>query len=271
MFTLKLLLFALSSSFLEANLDLEENPTEDSIKFFEDDQFSVQSTTTESTTIEAYKLTVSITDNNVSREFKPSIHLGEIKESRISPFNNLHHIRFDNEVDPTSYHQVNSLGVVYQPEYPTQVHQVSLQGSSEASDEDRRQVHVKFQDYPANVPKVYYGDLVQNQGYQLPGNVGYDLVDQQVFQNVEKPDQNSNYKPSKQEFQGFSNDPLRMQYGYQDQAYEGLNAIRKPFDGAVYVQEASFVRTKKFPYPFLHPPVGYQEVEQHSSYPVRER
>nr|XP_034184607.1 uncharacterized protein LOC117606350 [Osmia lignaria] len=321
-FALNLLIFILLSPtnfILQAkNLEEIQNPPNDeeksAVKFFEEsneDQFSLVSTTTteSTTTIETYsKLTFAIADdNNDSREFKPSIHLGEIKESRISsPFNNVHHIRFENEVDPVSYHQLNNLGVVYQPALQAD-HQEALQGYPEnvgSLDEDRREglqqnVYVKFQDQSVDVPKVYYGELLKNQGHhhQSTGNVGaqYDLIDPQAFQNLEKPVNEQNVKnylgkpskfqsgPQKQELEGFSNsDPSRNQYypGYYDQqAYQqnvhDLDAFKRPHDGAVYVQESSFTRTKKFPYPFHQPPVGYHQVEMvndhRTSYPVRER
>ncbi|CAL7939533.1 unnamed protein product [Xylocopa violacea] len=266
---------------------------------------TTESTTESTTTIETYqKLTLSISgENNVSKEFRPSLHLGEIKESRIgAPFNNVHHIKFGTTVDPNSYHEhLNDLRFVFQPTHQTlpinqqaNRHQNLFEttvGSLEEQRKDGMQQngYVKFQDGALELPKVQYGGASKDQAYQqqysppITANIGpqYDLVDQQVFQNLDKPvfeQEAVNFwgKPSK--FQGDAQKyetggllnvgtPKVTHYaglidhqGHQDlQEYNEL--FNKPSNGVVYVEESSFMRTRKFPYPIYQPQVGYQHVD----------
>ncbi|KOC60076.1 hypothetical protein WH47_09216 [Habropoda laboriosa] len=287
-----------------------------------EDQFSLQSaTTTEpTTTIETYrKLTLSVTDKkNISREFRPSVHLGEIKESRISsgPFNNLHHFKFDSGADPGSYYEhLNDFRFVLQPtaqslqvDHQGYIHQnlhETVSGSSEEGKKDGTEQNnfVKFQNDVLNVPRYQYGGPSKDQasdqqfGYPAMENVGaqYDLVDQQVFQNLEKPTYEQEAytllgkpskfqsEPHKHEVGNFLKvDPLKTQnyagfYDHQanQQSSQDYEILKKPGNGVIYVQESSFLKTKKYPY-FVHQPVvGNHQIEfhdgGHSNYPVRKR
>ncbi|CAK9807100.1 hypothetical protein ANTPLA_LOCUS5153 [Anthophora plagiata] len=298
----------------EAAKNEEVKPIEE---YFEEssseDQFSLGSvTTTESTTtIETSRksTTSSVTEKkNISGEFRPSIHLGEIKESRINsgPFNNLHHIKFENSIEPASYHEhLNNFRLVFPSTQSVQAdHQVyahqnlyeTVSGSSEDGKKDgiEQNSFIKFQDDVLNAPRYQYGTTLKDQtfdyqpfGYPVVENVGaqYNLVDQQVFQNLEKPtyeqEASTFYgKPSK--FQSEPNkhevgsavkvDPLKAQYyaGFYDhqpnqQSFQDYELSNKPGNGVVYVQESSFLKTKKYPY-FIHQPVvGNHQIE----FPVR--
>ncbi|CAK9807102.1 hypothetical protein ANTPLA_LOCUS5153 [Anthophora plagiata] len=300
----------------EAAKNEEVKPIEE---YFEEssseDQFSLGSvTTTESTTtIETSRksTTSSVTEKkNISGEFRPSIHLGEIKESRINsgPFNNLHHIKFENSIEPASYHEhLNNFRLVFPSTQSVQAdHQVyahqnlyeTVSGSSEDGKKDgiEQNSFIKFQDDVLNAPRYQYGTTLKDQtfdyqpfGYPVVENVGaqYNLVDQQVFQNLEKPtyeqEASTFYgKPSK--FQSEPNkhevgsavkvDPLKAQYyaGFYDhqpnqQSFQDYELSNKPGNGVVYVQESSFLKTKKYPY-FIHQPVvGNHQIE----FPVRKR
>ncbi|XP_033303001.1 uncharacterized protein LOC117207168 [Bombus bifarius] len=300
---------------------VEESSTED--------QFSLESaTTTESaTTVQTYrKLTLSINARkNISREFRPSVHLGEIKESRISnvPFNAVHHFNFDNGVDPASYHRhLKDFQIVFQPTAKTlQTLQAGNQGNSyqnlfetvvaptEESKKDgtTQNGYVKFQDDGLDAVRVEYDDSSKDQAFHqqfshsVTENMGaqYDSADQQIFQNLEKPvfDQQTSTvwgKPSK--FQAESEkhegsfskpelnaDPLKMShytgfYDHQNQQQSNLKnfeLFRKPSNGVVYVQESSFLTTRKYPYPIYQPHRGYHQVDfindERPSYPVKKR
>ena len=224
----------------------EEKPVEESFEEGPNEEvFSV--TSTESTaTVEAYgKLTLSISDEkNVSEDFRPSVHLGEIKEPRISssPFNNVQHIRFENDIDSSSYgEQLKDYKLVLEPTVHSVLmadHQANVQQSFPETvppeegkkDGTEQNSYVKFQDDAA---RVHYGSVFKDQPFHLPvvqsiaENEGahHGLIDQQVFQNLEKPvhQQDSNVfwgKPSK--FQGDAQkhepvgislaDPTRSQY-----------------------------------------------------------
>ncbi|XP_017764055.1 PREDICTED: uncharacterized protein LOC108553589 [Eufriesea mexicana] len=312
---------------LSPNLDvkpveefIEESPTED--------QFSLQSaTTTESTTtVGTYqKLTLSIdSEKNVSREFRPSVHLGEIKESRIStgPFNSVAHFSLENGVDPSYHEHLKDFRMFFQPAVQTpqtdhraNFHQNLFDAAMGTFEETKKdglgQSYVKFQDdaidipdvqyvrpskdqmfhqqFTQDVPRVRYGSTMKDQAFHqqfaqsVTENVGtqYDLVDQQVFQNLERPvlEQEATSvwgKPSK--FQGetqkyevasvSSVDSLKTPYymGFYEQQtqqpnLQEIDPWKKPNNGVVYVQDMAFMRTRKFPYLVHQPHVGYHKVE----------
>ncbi|CAK9811493.1 hypothetical protein ANTQUA_LOCUS6836 [Anthophora quadrimaculata] len=328
--TTQLFLFVfLSSIFLIRSKDPEETKNEE-VKpveeYFEEssseDQFSLGSaTTTESTTtIEtSRKSTFSATEKkNISGEFRPSVHLGEIKESRINsgPFNNLHHIKFENSVEPVSYREhLNNFRLVFpstqslQADHQRYTHQnlyETVSGSSEEGKKDgiEQNSFIKFQDDVLNAPRYQYGGTLKDQtfdyqpfGYPVVENVGaqYNLVDQQVFQNLEKPtyeQEASTFSGKPSKFQSEPNkhevgsvvkvDPLKAHYyaGFYDhqanqQSFQDYELSNKPSNGVVYVQESSFLKTKKYPY-FIHQPiVGNHQIEfhdsGHSNFPVRQR
>ncbi|KZC13487.1 hypothetical protein WN55_05038 [Dufourea novaeangliae] len=299
----------------------EETPVEEFLEepSIEND-FSVESATTteHSTTMVTDRKIASIVPEarNISRRFRPSAHLGEIKEPRINtnPFNNVQQIRFENEVDPNSYReQLRNYQLVIEPIHqPTQTdhfghhHQNSFEILSGSMEEDKNEgtaqnSYVKFQDVPTDVPRIHYVIHKQPEFHQQmlhPEHVGsqYDLIGhQQSVQNTEKPvhvpDVSVLYgKPS-----NFHVDSLKHELGsysteestrspYLGAFYEHQNhpaglhdtgTATKPNNGVVYVQESTFMRTRKVPYTFYQPGVGYHQVEfvndDHMAYPVRKR
>ncbi|KAK1133303.1 hypothetical protein K0M31_011119 [Melipona bicolor] len=263
-----------------------------------EDQFSLDSaTTTESTTtIETYhKLTLSVNaEKNISREFRPSLHLGEIKESRISasPFNALRHFNLDNGVNPGKYHEhLKDFQIVFQPavktvqtlQTPRPVNQDNIHqnlyetavGSTEESKKDGPQQsgYIKFQDDALDASKIPYSSSKDQTFHQqisnsVVDNSGtHDLVDQQIYQNLEKPvfEQETSIiwgKPSKfhgepQRGSKLNVNPLKtlhfpIVYDHQDQHsnLQDFDLSNKPNNGVVFVQESSFTRTRKYPYPY---------------------
>ncbi|XP_043529090.1 uncharacterized protein LOC122538787 [Frieseomelitta varia] len=293
---------------------LEESSTED--------QFSLEAaTTTEpTTTVETYhKLTLSVNaKKNISREFRPSVHLGEIKESRISasPFNALRHFNLDNGVNPGSYHEhLKDFQIVYQPAVKTvqtlqtprpanqeNIHQNLYEtavGSIEETKNDGTQQngYVKFQDDALDASKVPYSSSKDQTFHQHVSNsvfdnsgTQHDLVDQQIYQNLEKPafEQETSIiwgKPSK--FHGepqrgpeLNVNPLKtphfpIVYDHQDQHsnLQDFDLSKKPNDGVVFVQESSFTRTRKYPYPYQsHGGYNHAEfVDDKRSSPLKRR
>ncbi|CAD1468716.1 unnamed protein product, partial [Heterotrigona itama] len=293
---------------------IEESSTED--------QFSLESTTTteSTTTVETYHKLKSINaKKNISREFRPSVHLGvvsqfranaeemflsEIKESRVStsPFNALRHFNFDNAVNPGSYHEhVKDFQVIFQPAVKTvqtlqtprpanqeNIHQNLYEtavGSTEESKKDGAENgYVKFQDDALDASRVPYSSSKDQTGFHqqvsnsLVDNSGtqYDLMDQQIHPNLEKPvfEQETSIiwgKPSK-----FQSEPQRPElnvnslkkpyfpivYDHQDQqsSLQDFDLSKKPNDGVVLVQESSFMRTRKYPYPYQSYS-GYNQAE----------
>lgn len=103
--------------------------------------------------------------------------------------------------------------------------------------------------------------VVDNSGTQ------HDLVDQQIYQNLEKPafEQETSIvwgKPSKfhgepQRGSELNVNPLKtlhfpIVYDHQDRHsnLQDFDLSKKPNDGVVFVQESSFTRTRKYPYPY---------------------
>lgn len=284
-------------------------------------QFPMEPTTTteSSTTVEPYrKLTASINEkHNATGEFKPSVHLGEIKESRISagPFNNIQHIKFENAADGDSYQEhVNDFRLVYQPtgqssqaDHQENYHQ-NIYGTVPGSLEENKQDaigqnnYVKFQDDVSNDPGYQYDGASKDPAFQqqfvhgVAEHVGeqYNVVDQQVYQNLGKPVYNQEAavylgrpkfqdEAQKHQASGFwSGDSSKTPHyvGYYNQQGYPMNVqetdfSKKPSNGVVYIQESSILRTRKFPYPIYQPTIGYQQVELvnegHPNYSVRNR
>ncbi|XP_076683168.1 uncharacterized protein LOC143376574 [Andrena cerasifolii] len=297
----------------------EEKPVQESFEEVSNaDEFPAETSTESTATAEAYgKLTLSISDEkNASADFRPSVHLGEIKEPRISssPFNNLQHIRFENDIDSSSYgEQLKDYKLVLEPTVQSVLadHQASFQQSLPETvppeegkkDAVEQNSYVKFQDDAANAPRLHYGTVFKDQPFHLPfaqsiaenEAAQHGPIDQQVFQNLEKPvyQQDANVfwgKPSKfqgdsqkHELGGFSVlDPTRSQYfgglyGHQSQqpTVHSFDASGRPSNGLVYVQESTFMSTRKFPYSFYQPSIGYHQAnflgDDHSMYAARKR
>ncbi|XP_078038800.1 uncharacterized protein LOC144471024 [Augochlora pura] len=301
--------------------------------FFEEtsseNEFTAQSaTTTESSTSdtnrERFKIVIN-EEKNISRQFTPSTHLGEITESRTSAnlFNNVHHIKFENEVDPSFQRQpAKNIQLVYEPvnqpietgyanhpSYQThQNHQNFFETFSASSEEGKKgetvqNGYVKFEDSPAEVPQVHY--VYKNQPVQhqfvhpvvenAPAYSADHLLGQQVLQSLEKPanlqsvpvvfGKPSKFQidPQKYELGSYSGaEPSRLPYlnilpEHQNHRpdLQDASTLKKPNDGVVYVQESTFLRTRKFPYTYYQPGVGYHQIEfvndDHMMFPARRR
>ncbi|XP_033333721.2 uncharacterized protein LOC117224722 [Megalopta genalis] len=287
--------------------------------FFEEapseNEFAAESaTTTVSSTSDAkpeqFKIVIT-EEKNISRQFTPSTHLGEITEPRTSAnlFNNVHHIKFENEVDSGIQQQqpFKNVQLVYEPvNQPIGTDHVNHQryqnhqglqnffeayaGSSEEGKkgENVPSNYVKFQDSPVEVPRVHY--VYKNQPLQhqfvhpiVENAAAYPagLGQQQALQGFEKPANLQNWPvifgkpskfqidPQKYELGGYSSaETSRLPYlgvlpEHQNQRpdLQDATALKKPNDGVVYVQESTFLRTRKFPYTFYQPEVGYHQIE----------
>ena len=146
-------------------------------------------------------------------------------------------------------------------------------GSTEESKKDgaEQNGYVKFQDDALDASRVPYSSSKDQTFHQqvsnsVVDNSEYDLVDQQVYQNLEKPvfEQETSIvwgKPSK-----FQAEPQRPElnvnslktphfpivYDHQGQqsSLQDFDLSKKPNGGVVFVQESSFTRTRKYPYPY---------------------
>ncbi|XP_053996105.1 uncharacterized protein LOC128885821 [Hylaeus anthracinus] len=290
-----------------------------------ENEFSLQSaTTTEyTTTVVTYGKIRSFvaSQKNVSEEFRPSAPLGEIKESRINgnPFDNAHHVKFENDHDPNSYReQLENFQLVIQPtshsdqtDQHGNLHQSFFGTVSGSSEEGKKEgaeqtAYVTFHTDPigTSVPMIHYGSLKDQQFHQqfvqpIAENVGTqrDPMDQKIFENLQKPVYEQNaptffQKPSKfhsetqkHESGSFASidHPSSPYFGgaYDHQIHRpvshdfGVPAPNKPINGVVYAQESTFMRTRKFPYSFYQPAVGYHQIEfvnnDQPVYPVRKR
>ncbi|XP_076288251.1 uncharacterized protein LOC143212873 [Lasioglossum baleicum] len=293
---------------------LEESPSEN--------EFAVQSATTTissatDSTPGQFKIVIP-EEKNISRQFTPSAHLGEITESRTNLFNNVQHIKFENEVDPSSYQQQPNYQLLYEPvdqqtghanhqnhhhhhhQYQTHLFE-AFPGLTDEKKAEPVHNYVKFQDDPVEVPRVHYvykdqpvqhqfvHPVVENHEHSV-GHLG-----QQFLQNLEKPapvqdvavvfGKPSKFQvdPQKYELASYSSvEPSRQPYfgalsEHQVHRPELQDAItlKKPNDGVMFVQESTFLRTRKFPYTYYQPGVGYHQIEflndEHMMYPARKR
>lgn len=209
-------------------------------------------TITTITTMETYrKLTLSINGENVTREeFRPSFHLGEIKESRINdPFDAP---RRSNEGEATRDESYDSKRLALEP-----IGQNLYETVEE--EEGARKDRVTFRD---EVPGYDRGEDTQSlepQGQQ---------IFEQGAASWGKPSKFHSYADSTT-----SNAPFPYSTVFHDRPSEqaGSHDFQKPGDGLVYVQESSFTRTRTFPYT-VYQPHGYQEVDVVGpSYPVKKR
>ncbi|KAK2588376.1 hypothetical protein KPH14_004390 [Odynerus spinipes] len=218
---------------------------------------------------------------NNTNEFKPSVHLGEIEEPRVknNPFNKVHHVRFENNVDVRS-HQPNFKNVKQ-----SVLHDVV----------ERQNGHVKFDDSADTYRSRKYQTLFPNQETIQPlqaETLGEQKVinDQSFLQNLDKPVYIEEHtamifdKPMRfsNEFQEhlplgpaanlgdqktlylvpdyhLSNDQGNYHVEPQDPVYVN---VQKPSNAVVYLtQQHEYTRMRKQPHYYYHQPVGYQEMD----------
>ncbi|KAG7199410.1 hypothetical protein KM043_014039 [Ampulex compressa] len=233
---------------------------------------------------------------NDTAYFRPSVHLGEITESRVrtNPFNNLHHVKFENAVQlearPEQNHDfLQSLHQVqpFQDDFGHAIYQGAVQDDAQAmhvaQEESKRPVsHVRFQDEAAYVvenPVIKFHGVLQDQRLPIEASIRpqYEFVDQQIFQNLERPIYEPAQEPSVMQakpskFQGeVHGQSLPYLVAFYQQSPEhrpaaqetSHDSMRRPDNGVVYLhqQESSFTRTRKFPYQYYQPTFGYQQVQ----------
>lgn len=265
-----------------------------SVEMEEDRLLSENSITT---TMETYrKLPVNEKNVTAKEEFRPSFHLGEIKESRIdNPFNAPRHFNLDDggaTRDESYDERSKRLQVVFSRNTGENLHHETVgslgeEGRSDGARKDR----VTFRDAAYELPGHDTPSKEQHTFHQrLPSREedgatqSFEPQDQQIFEHGV-----ASYvwgKPSK--FQGdslkpeiaiHSNDPFLHSPVFHDRPIQQSSSydFQKPSDGLVYVQESSFTRTKKFPYGSIYQPhVGYQQQievvnDLRPSYPVKKR
>ncbi|XP_011882716.1 PREDICTED: uncharacterized protein LOC105570251 [Vollenhovia emeryi] len=213
---------------------------------------------------------------NNSNVFKPSKHLGEIERPavRTSPFNNVHHVRFENNVHLDSQHE--------------RFHNV-LQDASQGSgllDEATRSSRIKFQDDGAvqtsNIRHSFDDRLTVTESPRAQfeeGPVGHTFVDQTFFQNVEKPEMQEIFGKTTTDHRstGIYYDASRSPYVVNYYAEQNQNAyqptspqetaiemMKRPEGNGVMVlqqHESTYTRKRKFPYSFYQPAGEYHEVQ----------
>lgn len=290
---------------LEAKPVHESSSTEEEE---EEDRFSLGSTTDSiaTTTMEIHR---EFNEKNVTeKEFRPSLHLGEIKESRIAinnPFNALRHFDLDDggtTRDTESYDEHSKhFQLVFQPinrntgdqrDSRQNLHETGVVGSSMEKDAGREDQRVKFRDMAFEVGG-YDGASKEVHAFHRPftDTQLFDSQDQQVFEQGTshvwgKPSkfQGESPKPEIADLTSGLNAPFHSGAFYSDHQSptqsslheDFLSSSKKPSDGLVYVQESSFTRTRKFPYTIYQPHVGYQQIDlvndaSRPSYPVKKR
>lgn len=240
------------------------------------DRHSVQEMTTPaSVTNNSQKLTSPIVFEtllqNNSNVFRPSIHLGEIEQpkNRKNPFNNVQHVRFENNVHLDTQ---NALQNAYQ-------------GVSSSMDEATQSNRIKFQNdiqipssirYPFNdqqeVTEIVSGSPLEE------ATVGHVFLDQTFFQNVLKKPQDSSTIFSKSmtdhrstgAFLDLSRSPpyvinyyaSQNQNAHQPLQETTLEMIKKPeSNGVLVVQQSTYTRKRKFPYTFYQPGDEYHDIQ----------
>ncbi|KAL0117863.1 hypothetical protein PUN28_008925 [Cardiocondyla obscurior] len=207
---------------------------------------------------------------NDTDDFKPSRHLGEIEESvaRTSPFNNVQHVKFENNVHLDA-----------QQERFQNILQDASQGISSLLDEVTRSSRIKFQDDRATQASARYPfDVADTSESQFEnGAVSHVLVDQALLQNAEVPEspeaQNVFGKTTTGVYYDATRSPYVVHY-YTDQSQNAYHhptsqetavevAARPDSSGVVMVQqhESTYTRKRKFPYSFYQPGNEYHDVQ----------
>ncbi|XP_012541278.1 uncharacterized protein LOC105839485 [Monomorium pharaonis] len=250
-------------------------------------QYSVHETTTPASLLEpvtasdreskSSTVVIETHPRNDSDVFKPSRHLGEIEEPavRSSPFNNLQHMRFDNNVHLDT--QRDRFQSIVQNGY---------QGiSSSLVDEATRSSRIKFQDdnvaSTTNIRQPFDDRQAvtdSSRSQYEEGTVGHVFVDQTLFPSAEKPEVQDMFGKTTTDYRstGIYYDASRSPYVvsyYGDQhqnAYQptlqeaAIEMLKKPENNGVMVlqqHQSTYTRKRKFPYPFYQPTGEYQDVQ----------
>ncbi|KYN04522.1 hypothetical protein ALC62_04513 [Cyphomyrmex costatus] len=248
------------------------------------DQYSVHETTTSATSLRLVtdsnqELTsptvIEALSRNDSNIFKPSRHLGEIEQPiiRINPFNNVQHVRFDNNVNLNG-----------QRERIQNIIQDAYQGVSSLLDEATRSSRIKFEDdgiVQTSNNRHSFDDqqavTESSRSQYEQGTVSHMFVDQTFFQNVKKPEMQDMFGKTTADYQStgiydVSKSPYIINY-YVDQnqnAYQPtsqetvIEVMNRPESNGIVVlqqQESTYTRKRKFPYPFYQPDDKYHDVQ----------
>ncbi|KAF7410514.1 hypothetical protein HZH68_004895 [Vespula germanica] len=173
----------------ENNSKSFEESTEDNLPHEED--FTTEATLFIATETHENLLSTIVLESdteNITDEFKPSVHLGEIEEPRTknNPFNNVHHVNFENNLDVGS-HQDDLRNVKQRILYDVKEHQ----DGRILFDDDKRNFHIrKYQQVLPNHETIqpFHVTVTQSSRSHLD-NFGEQKVisDHTFLQNLEKP------------------------------------------------------------------------------------
>lgn len=215
---------------------------------------------------------------NVSNIFKPSRHLGEIEQPaipRTNPFNNVQHVRFENDVHLDAQH-----------ERFQHIFQAASQGISSLLDEATRSSRIKFQDDGVQTSNIRHSfddrqTVTESSRSQFEhGTVDHVFVDQAFLPNAEKPEMQEMQEifgktPADQQstaiYYDVSKSPYVVNYyadpnhnAYQPTSQEtAIEMVKRPEGNGVMVlqqHESTYTRKRKFPYPFYQPSSEYHDV-----------
>ncbi|XP_011695624.1 PREDICTED: uncharacterized protein LOC105454602 isoform X2 [Wasmannia auropunctata] len=273
---------------LARTLEASEETSETKVTLEETSSISDQYSVHETTTL-ASSLLRPVTDReltsptvgealprNDSDVFKPSRHLGEIEQPtvRMSPFNNVQPVRFENNVQLDARRE--RIQNVFQDAY---------QGVSSLLDVATRSSRIKFPDDDAvqtsNIRHSFNDrkTVTESPRSQFEeGTVGHVLVDQTFFQNVEKPEMQDIFGKTTTDHRatGIYYDSSRSPYVFSYYADQNQNAyqptsqetaiemMKRPESNGVMVlqqHESTYTRKRKFPYPFYQPDGEYHDVQ----------
>ncbi|KAL6267438.1 hypothetical protein P5V15_000514 [Pogonomyrmex californicus] len=287
-FLLRLIVGLILAGILEAS---EEAPRETKVIFKETssitDRYSIHENTTPASltvTNGSRELTSPIVieaHRNDSNVFRPSQHLGEIEQPAVrpNPFNNVQHVRFENNVRLDT--QRERFQNILQDTYL----QSPGHGVSSLLDEATRSSRIKFQDdgvtQMSNV-RHSFGDrqtVTESPRSQFEEAVGHAFVDQTFFQNVEKPEVQDTSaifgKPTTDDhrltgvYYDASRSPYVIDYHQNQNAYQptsqetAIEMIKKPENNGILVleEQSTYTRKRKFPYPFYQSGGDYHDVQ----------
>lgn len=249
------------------------------------DRYSVHETTTSASLLKLVtdgdrELTsptfVEAHSRNDSNDFRPSQHLGEIEQPavRTSPFNNMQHVRFENNIHQDAQHE--RFQNIFQDAY---------QSVSSLLDEATRSSRIKFQDDGIVQTSNIRHSLDDRQAVTESsrsqfeeGTVGHMFADQTFFQNVEKPDmqdmqdifgKTTTDHRSTGIYYDASRSPYVVNYYADQNAYQptsetAMEMMKRPESNGVLVlqkHESTYTRKRKFPYSFYQPSGEYHDVQ----------
>ncbi|XP_029159981.1 uncharacterized protein LOC114931985 [Nylanderia fulva] len=201
---------------------------------------------------------------NTSGVFRPSIHLGEIEQSksRKNPFNNVQHVRFESNVHVDEQHD-RSQDVV---------------GLLEEGTRSR----IKFQDDDQVVPGVQQHSFNDQQAAtevvsESPleqATIGHVFLDQTFYQKPQDASTVFGKMMTDQRTTGAYFDLTRpppyvinyyasqSQNAHQPIQETALEMIKKPgSNGVLVVEQSTYTRKRKFPYTFYQPSDEYRDMQ----------